>query len=55
MRHAAPLAASDRKLSRAAQIILGAALYAVVGLSVCTITLTAALTIWSLWQWLGVN
>ena len=55
MRHAATRTPSDRKLNRAAQIALGAAVYAVVGLSICTITLTAALTIWSLWQWLGVN
>ena len=55
MRHAAPHAASNRKPSRAAQIALGAAIYAIVGLSICTITLTAALTLWSLWQWLGVN
>lgn len=55
MRHAAPRTASDRKLNRAVQIALGVAVYAVVGLSVCTITLTAALTFWSLWQWLGVN
>lgn len=55
MRHAAPHAASGRKLSRTAQIALGAAIYAIVGLSVCTITLAAALTLWSLWQWLGVN
>lgn len=55
MRHAAPRTASDRKLSRGAQLTLGAALYAIVGLSVCTIALTATLALWSLWQWLGVN
>lgn len=55
MRHAAPHATSGRRLGRVAQLALGAALYAIVGLSVCTITLTAALTLWSLWQWLGVN
>ena len=55
MRHAAPRTASNRKLNRAAQIALGVTVYAIVGLSVCTITLTAALTLWSLWQWLGVN
>lgn len=55
MRHAAPRAARDHKLNQAARIALGAAIYAVIGLSVCTITLTAALTLWSLWQWLGVN
>lgn len=55
MRHAAPRTASGHKLGRAAQIILGAALHAIIGLSVCIITLTAALALWSLWQWLGVN
>lgn len=55
MRHAALHATSNRKLSRAGQIALAVAIYAVAGLSVCTITLTAALTLWSLWQWLGVN
>lgn len=55
MRHAAPHTASNRKLSRAAQAAVGAAVYIIVGLSVCTITLTAALALWSLWQWLGVN
>lgn len=55
MRHAAPRAASGRNLGRAAKIALGAAIYAIAGLSVCTITLTAALTFWSLWQWMGVN
>ena len=55
MRHAASRAASNRKPRRAAQIILGAAIYAIVGLSVCTITLGAALTLWSLWQRLGVS
>lgn len=55
MRHAAPRTANGRKLSRAAQIILGAAVYAIASLSICTIALTAALSIWSLWQWLGEN
>lgn len=55
MRHAAPRTAGDHKLNRAAQIALSIAVYAIAGLSACTITLTAALTLWSLWQWLGVN
>lgn len=55
MRHAAPHAVSDRKLCRAAQVALAAAIYAVASLSVCTITLAAALTLWGLWQWLEVN
>lgn len=53
MRHAVP---TDRRpLSRAAEIALCAAAYAIAGLSTCLITLGAALTIWGLWQWLGVN
>lgn len=55
MRHAAPRTARDRKPVRAAQIILGAAIYAIAALSACTITLTATLSLWTLWQWLGVN
>ena len=55
MRHAAPRATSNRKPKRAAQIALSAAVYAIAGLSTCTITLTAVLALWSLWQWLGVN
>lgn len=55
MRHAAPRTTINRKLNRAGSLALGAAIYAVVGLSVCTITLAAALTLWSLWQRLGVN
>lgn len=55
MRHAAPRTTVGRKTSRVVSVALGAVIYAVVGLSICTITLTAALTLWSLWQWLGVN
>lgn len=55
MRHAAPHTASNRKLRRPGQLALGVAVYAVAGLSICTITLTASLALWGLWQWLGVN
>lgn len=55
MRHAAPHTTSGRRLSRAAQITLGAAIYTIAGLAACTITLTAAVALWNLWQWLGVN
>lgn len=55
MRHAAPRTASNRKLSRATQITLGAAIYAIAGLCACLITLGSALAVWGLWQWLGVN
>lgn len=53
MRHAAP--ASRRPLSRAAQLTLAAITYATAGLATALITLGTALTIWGLWQWLGVN
>lgn len=53
MRHAAP--ASRRPLSRAAQLALAAITYTTAGLATGLITLGSALTIWGLWQWLGVN
>lgn len=53
MRHAAP--ATRRPLSRAAEVTLGVAAYAIAGLSTCLITLGAALAVWGLWQWLEVN
>lgn len=55
MRHAAPRTAPRRTPGRAAQIALGAAAYAIAGLSACLITLGSALALWGLWQWLGVN
>lgn len=53
MRHAAPT--GRRPLSRAAQLTLAAVTYATAGLAACLITLGSALTIWGLWQWLGVG
>lgn len=53
MRHAAP--AAQRPLSRTAQLTLAALTYAIAGLSTFLITLGSALTIWGLWQWLGVS
>ena len=55
MRHAAPTASIDHKLNRAGQLIFAGIAYAIAGLSTCLITLGAALAIWGLWQWLGVN
>ena len=55
MRHAAPRPAARRPLSRAAQITLGVLTYAIAGLSTCLIALGSAITIWGLWQWLGVR
>lgn len=55
MRHAAPNTTPGRPAGRAAQVALGAIIYATAGLSACLITLGSALAIWGLWQWLGVN
>lgn len=55
MRHAAPHTTSDRKLNRAGELVFAGIAYAIAGLSTCLITLGSALTIWGLWQWLGVN
>jgi hypothetical protein len=55
MRHAAAPTTRHQPASRAAQLTLGAVSYAIAGLSACLITLGAAITIWGLWQWLGVN
>ena len=55
MRHAAPVDSTDRKLNRAGQLIFAGIAYAIAGLTTCLITLAAALTVWGLWQWLGVN
>lgn len=55
MRHAAARPTRHQPTSRAAQLALGAITYAIAGLSTCLITLGSALTIWWLWQWLGVN
>lgn len=53
MRHAAP--ASRQPLSHAARLALAAITYTTAGLATGLITLGSALTIWGLWQWLGVN
>ena len=53
MRHAAP--ARRRPISRAAQLTLAALTYAVAGLAAGLTVLGSALTVWGLWQWLGVN
>jgi hypothetical protein len=55
MRHAAARTIPSRPTSRAAQLTLGVITYAIAGLSTCLITLGSAITIWGLWQWLGVN
>lgn len=55
MRHAAPNTSTDHKLNRAGQLVFAAIAYAIAGLSACLITLGAALAVWGLWQWLGVN
>lgn len=55
MRHAAPTTSTDRKLGRAAQLIFASIAYTIAGLATGLITLGVTLTVWGLWQWLGVN
>lgn len=55
MRHAASTVSIDRKLNRAGQLIFAGIAYAIAGLATGLVTLGSALTIWGLWQWLGVN
>lgn len=56
MRHAAPRNSSlDQRLNRAGGLVLAGIAYAVAGLATGLITLGSALTIWGLWQWLGVD
>lgn len=55
MRHAAATSSIDRKLNRAGQLIFAGIAYAVAGLTVGLVTLGSAITIWGLWQWMGVN
>jgi hypothetical protein len=55
MRHAAAPTTPSRPASRAAQLALGVVTYAIAGMTICLIALGSALTIWGLWQWLGVN
>lgn len=55
MRHAAPPTSVDRKLNRAGQLIFAAIAYAIAGLASGLIALGSTVTIWGLWQWLGVN
>ena len=55
MRHAAAAPSADRKLNRAGQLIFAGIAYAIAGLAAGLITLGAALAVWALWQWLGVN
>lgn len=55
MRHAASHGSLDQKLNRAGEIIFCGIAYTIAGLATGLITLGSALTIWGLWQWLGVN
>ena len=56
MRHAAPHnRAVDRHLNRAGELIFAGIAYAIAGLATGLTTLGAALAVWGLWQWLGVN
>lgn len=55
MRHAAPPTRGDRRLNRAGQLVFAGISYAIAGLATGLITLGCIVTIWGLWQWLGVN
>lgn len=56
MRHAAPRNSSlDRRLNRTGELVFAGIAHVIAGLATCLITLGAALAIWGLWQWLGVN
>lgn len=55
MRHAAPRNNLDRRLNRAGELVFAGIAYTIAGLTTGLITLGSAVTIWSLWQWLGVN
>ena len=56
MRHAAPRNNSlDRRLNRAGELIFAGIAYTIAFASTALITLGSALTIWGLWQWLGVS
>lgn len=55
MRHAASTASTDRKLNQAGQLVFAGIAYAIAGLTTGLITLGSVLTIWGLWQWLGVS
>lgn len=55
MRHAAPAGSIGRKLNRAGQLVFAGIAYTIAGLAAGLITLGVTLTIWGLWQWLGVN
>lgn len=56
MRHAASRTSSlDRRLNRAGELVFAGIAYALAGLTAGLVTLGSALTIWGLWQWLGVN
>ena len=56
MRHAAPNSNGlDRRLNRAGELVFAGIAYTIAALAVGLATLGSALTIWGLWQWLGVN
>lgn len=56
MRHAAPRSSTpDRHLNRAGQLIFAGIAYTIASAGTALVTLGTALTIWGLWQWLGVD
>ncbi len=56
MRHAAPRNNGlDRRLNRAGEVVFAGIAYTIAGLAVGLIILGSTISVWSLWQWLGVN
>lgn len=56
MRHAAPRNNTlGRHLTRTTELIVAAVAYTIAFAGVALAVLGAAFTVWSLWQWLGVN
>lgn len=56
VRHATPRNSTpNQQLNRAGRLVFAGIAYTLAGLATGLVTLGAALTIWGLWQWLGVN
>lgn len=56
MRHAAPRDNNlDRRLNRVGEIVFAGIAYTIAGLATGLIVLGSTLTVWGLWQWLGVR
>lgn len=57
MRHAAPRNNNtlDRRLNRAGELVFAGIAYVIAFAGAGLVTLGAALAVWGLWQWLGVD